>query len=32
MLLDEYGNDPKNWLSKFCDWEGDASDDQRKIS
>jgi type IV secretion system protein VirB4 len=32
MLLDEYGNDPKTWLSKFCDWEGDASDDQRKIS
>ncbi|QCL98266.1 VirB4 family type IV secretion/conjugal transfer ATPase [Agrobacterium tumefaciens] len=32
MLLDEYGDDPKNWLSKFCDWEGDASDDQRKTS
>jgi type IV secretion system protein VirB4 len=25
MLLDEYGNDPKTWLSKFCDWEGDAT-------
>ncbi|OOO23171.1 VirB4 family type IV secretion/conjugal transfer ATPase [Agrobacterium pusense] len=32
MLREEYGDDPKNWLSKFCDWEGDASDDQRKAS
>ncbi|WP_029875113.1 VirB4 family type IV secretion/conjugal transfer ATPase [Rhizobium leguminosarum] len=32
MLLDEYGDDPKNWLSRFCDWEGEASDDQRKTS
>lgn len=32
LLLDEYGNDPKNWLSKFCDWEGKASDDERKAS
>lgn len=22
MLREEYGDDPKNWLSKFCDWEG----------
>jgi type IV secretion system protein VirB4 len=32
MLLDEYGDDPKNWLSKFCNWEGDASDEDRKAS
>ena len=32
MLREEYGDDPKNWLSKFCDWEGDASDDKRKAS
>lgn len=32
MLLDEYGSDPKAWLSKFCDWEGDGYDDQRKAS
>jgi type IV secretion system protein VirB4 len=32
MLRDEYGDDPKGWLSKFCDWEGDVSDDHAKTS
>jgi type IV secretion system protein VirB4 len=32
MLRDEYGDDPKGWLSKFCDWEGDASDDHATTS
>jgi type IV secretion system protein VirB4 len=30
MLLDEYGDDPKNWLSKFCDWNGVTVDEARK--
>jgi len=30
LLLDEYGDDPKDWLSKFCNWEGGASDEDRK--
>ncbi len=32
MLRDEYGDDPKDWLSKFCDWEGDVSDDNANAS
>lgn len=32
MLRGEHGDDPKNWLSKFCGWEGDASDDNAKTS
>ncbi len=32
LLRDEYGDDPKDWLSKFCDWEGDVSDDNAKAS
>jgi type IV secretion system protein VirB4 len=30
MLLDEYGEDPKNWLSKFCDWNGVTVDEEPK--
>jgi type IV secretion system protein VirB4 len=27
ILRDEYGDDPKNWLSKFCDWNDGEGDE-----
>ncbi len=32
LLLDEHGSDPRNWLSKFCNWEGNGSYEDRKPS
>jgi len=32
MLLDQHGPDPKNWLAKFCNWDEEAGDAERKTS
>ena len=32
ILRDEHGDDPRDWLSKFCDWEEDVSNDHTQTS